>query len=119
MQFCFKPTFNLKNNTLVYTLAHFLIQKLIWNKIEYEFLQMEKSDPKLNIYNGIKQTKKTKINRLLFSVGRFFSEILDQLFHQPQLLHYVCIVLINVYIQKQGWHYIHFCKTFYQKFVLS
>ena len=46
----------------MYTLAHFLIQKLIWNKIEYEFLQMEKSDPKLNIYNGIKQTNKQKKN---------------------------------------------------------
>ena len=64
----------------MYTLVIFLIQKLIWNKSEYEFLQMEKSHPKLTIYNGIKQ-KKTEINRLSCSLGQFFSEILDQLFY--------------------------------------
>ena len=52
--------------------------------------------------------KPSKINLLSCSLVDFFSEILDQLFHQPQLLHYLCIVLIDVYTQKQGWHYIHF-----------
>ena len=61
MQLCFKSTFNLKSNTLVYTLVIFLIQKLIWNKIKYEFLKMEKSHPKLTIYNGIKRKKRQKL----------------------------------------------------------
>ena len=73
----------------MYTLVIFLIQKLIWNKSEYKFLQMEKSHPKLTIYSRIKQQQK-KINQLSCGVGQSFSEILEQLFHQPQLLHYIC-----------------------------
>ena len=45
----------------MYTLVIFLIQKLIWNKSEYKFLQMEKSHPKLPIYSGIKQKKQQKL----------------------------------------------------------
>ena len=45
----------------MYTLVIFLIQKLIWNKIEYEFLKIENSQPKLTIYNGIKQKKPQKL----------------------------------------------------------
>ena len=40
MQFVSIQLLTKKNNTLVHTLVIFLIQKLIWNKIECEFLQI-------------------------------------------------------------------------------
>ena len=83
----------MSENIMVRIVVIFLIQKLIWNKIEYEFLQMEKSHLNLTICNGIKQ-KNPKINRLSCSLVRFFSEFLDQLFHQPQLLMFT--VTVNV-----------------------
>ena len=78
-----------------------MIQNLILKQIKCEFLQIKKSHPKLTIYQKMTQTYFfKKINQLSCSLGRFFSEILDQLFHQLQLRHYVCTVLIGECIQK-------------------
>ena len=58
----------------MYTLVIFLIQKLILEQIECEFLQIKKSQlnqlftRESNKYNLIKQ----KINQLSYNMGQFF-----------------------------------------------
>ena len=80
----------------MYMLVIFLIQKLIYNKIECEFLQIGKSCPnQLFIKESNNHTFKIKINRLSCNQDQFFSEVLNRLFHQLQPHHYKYTVLFD------------------------